>query len=78
MYYKVAHLRLSEWLVGIMFGAFLMDYKENESKHQIKRKVNKLFFEKKKLSISNYFLGVAFNSMVAGFCCVCSPICAGK
>lgn len=40
MYYKLAHVRISGWLVGIMFGAFLLNYKEDEAKYRMKSKVN--------------------------------------
>lgn len=39
LYYYASHNRLPAWLIGIIFGAFLIDYQNNKNKFQIRRKV---------------------------------------
>lgn len=65
-------MRLSGWLVGILFGAFMLDYKENEAKYCIKSKVNNLFTTR---SYHNHlFLATIFNRMDYRICCFCSTM----
>lgn len=65
-------MRLSEWLVGIMFGAFLADYKGNDLKYQIKNKVNKKSLQKYLVYTGN-FLGGTFIGMATSFHYIGSP-----
>lgn len=39
MYYYATHGRFPPWLIGIVFGAFILDYQQNPKKFKIKRQV---------------------------------------
>lgn len=43
IYYYPSHNRLPAWLIGLSFGAFLLDYQENKNKFQIRNKVKIIF-----------------------------------
>lgn len=40
LYYSVTHTRMAPWLLGLMFGTFMLDFKTNEQKYRIKRDVD--------------------------------------
>lgn len=55
LYYSVTHTRLTPWLIGLIFGAFLLDFKTNETKYRIKNDVNRFCPTKPTLFIEFIF-----------------------
>lgn len=41
MFYFVTHTRVPPWLIGLIFGAFLLDYQANKERYQIRNKVKR-------------------------------------
>lgn len=38
--YQYTHSKFPQWLIGIMFGAFMLDYQKDRTMYHIKNKVN--------------------------------------